>query len=150
MPFTTLPKFSITFNNQTHDIRSVDFKNISSSLVVTPDFLDAIAEHDKAFIRAVAAEHPNTSPETLTSLLYDSSPIVYFAAIENPYTPFKEVFLRWHRLMPTTSLASLPAKVDREEDYMAMLENYDITLEDLERLPMSWLVSLLGNHSIIR
>lgn len=148
MPYTTLPMFTIKFGNKKVDLHSIDLKEMPFSMVVAPEFLATIATHDKPFIRAIAAEHMNTPDNVLIDLLYDSSPIVYFAAIENPKTPFEAVFLRWHKLMPETDLSQSPAKVGREQDFLDMLARYNVSENDLNNLPMSWMVALLsGNKS---
>lgn len=143
MPYTTLPMFTISFGETNIDLHSVDLKNMPYSLIISPDFLTEISKHPKPFIRAIAAEHPNTETSILKELLYDDSPIVYYAALENPQTPFEAVLVRWHKLLPDTHLKASPAKIGREEEYQSLIDKYKIHNIDLENIPNKWFLNLL-------
>lgn len=146
MAYTTLPTFTIKFGNTKVDLQSIDLKNMPDCLIIDPEFLKSIAEHDKPFIRTIAAEHVNTPKETLLSLLYDSFPTVYFAALENPQTPFEAVLLRWYKLMPEAPLNESPAKEGREQDFLNMLARYNVSENDLKILPTSWIIALISGN----
>lgn len=145
MPFQTIPVFTIS--SPEHDINveihPVDLKNITECMIVSPQFLQAIAGNSKPLIRTVAAGHLSTPVETLVNLLQDESPIVYFAALENPQTPFDAVLYRWHKFLPEGTVWDSPAIVDRHEDLEALLAACNISVEDSKHLPARWIIKVI-------
>lgn len=145
MAFQTIPAFKIPYNGEEVEVHMADFKHISECMIVSPDFLNALAEHDKPIIRTVPAEHVNTPKATLVKLLNDESPLVYFAALENPQTPFESVLCRWVKSLPEGTIWDSPAIVDRHRDVLAFLKKHNITEEESRTLPVLWLVKTLEN-----
>lgn len=123
----------------------VDLKNIANCMIVSPEFLSSIAEHDKDYIRAIAAEHVNTPPDVLQKMLKDKSMIIHHAALENPQTPFKAVLLEWHKKLPEGTVWDSPAVVERHSDLLNLLEQYNISEEESRGMPARWVIGMVGN-----
>ena len=141
--FQKIPAFKIPYNGETVEVHPIDLKYISQSMIVAPDFLTAIAKYDKPLVRHTAADHVNTPPETLVEMLYDESPIVYFAALENHQTPFEAVLCRWSKIMPEGTVWDSPAIVERHDDLREFLKKHNITEEESRKLPALWIVKTL-------
>ena len=123
-------------------LHPVDLKNILHALIVSPQFLTTIAQHDKPYVREVAASHLNTPQKILSNMLHDSSTNVSWAALENPQTPFKDVLIAWHEKMPEGTLWDSPAVFEREEELLELLAQYNITEEESKKIPAQWLVQI--------
>ena len=143
MPLNTIPVFVVDTEYGSVEVHPVDLKSIAKSLIVSPVFLKAIAEHNKPYIRAVAAEHVNTPKDVLVKLLKDSSLIVSWAAMENPQTPFEAVLISWHEHLPEGTLWDSPAVVDRHDDVLEFLARYNITEEDSKSMPARWIIRMV-------
>lgn len=143
MTVRTVPSFKVNVNGVDVDIHPVDLKYIAECMIVSPEFLVGLSKCDKPLIRNTAAGHVCTPLETLTSLLYDESPLVYFAALENPQTPFEAVLYRWNKLMPQGTVWDSPAIVGRHEDLKQLLKKYNITEKESRSMPATWIAGII-------
>lgn len=145
---TTIPLFIVDTGTHKIEIHPVDLKNIADSQLISPSFMAALAEHDKPFIRAIAAEHPNTPSEVLVKLSQDYMPTVFFAALENPCTPFDAVLQRWHKMMPEGTIWDSPAVVERHSDVLQFIHKYNITEEESRSIPARWIVAMVAEQHL--
>lgn len=143
MSKTTIPYVVFEIHDKTVKIHPVDLKSITTCMVISPEFLSSIAKHDKGYIRAIAAEHVNTPPDVLKEMLKDKSMVIHYAALENPQTPFKAVLLEWHKKIPGGTVWDSPAVLERKEELLQLLSDYDITEEESKTLPARWIVNIL-------
>lgn len=143
MKRTTIPFFIVDTGIDKIEVHPLDLKHIAQSQLISPTFMAALAEHDKPFIRAVAAEHPNTPPDVLVKLANDGMPTVFFAALENPQTPFEAVLQRWHKMIPEGTIWDSPAVVERHSDVLELLKHYRITEKDSREIPARWIVTMI-------
>lgn len=108
--------------------------------VISQDFLEMLASNNIVTIRSVAAEHPDTSQEKLAEMLYDKSPVVGFAAFDNPSTPFEECLLKEHHIMPELPLNAMVTVSRRKKDFEKFMQKHGLNKEDVNSLPASWII----------
>lgn len=143
-----MDNYTINFKGQSISLHSVDFKLMHSVKILSPDFLTAVAENDYPFIRSLAAENVCTHPNVLEELLLDNSPTVYYAALDNPTTPILPALKRWYELMPYSKLSCSSPVINNKENFIKLLEDYNLTFKEADTLPNSWLVALLLSDNL--
>ena len=138
-----IPNVQFNVNDTIVEMHPVDLKNIANCMVVSSEFLTAVAAHDKPYVRELAASHMNTPQHVLLDMLKDESMIVHYAALENLQTPFEAVLISWHNKLPEGTVWDSPAVVERHGDLLDLLEKYNISEEESRSMPARWIVKLL-------
>lgn len=138
-----IPKLHFNMGGSVVEVHPVDLKNIANCMIVSPEFLTAVAAHDKPYVRELAASHMNTPQHVLLDMLKDESMIVHYAALENPQTPFEAVLYRWNKLMPQGTVWDSPAIVGRHEDLKQLLKKYNITEKESRSMPATWIAGII-------
>lgn len=139
----TMAPQQVTVKGETVTFQAADLHAYLQVQVFSIEFLTAIATQGKPFIRSFAAEHEGTPPEILTWLLYDNSPLVFYAAMDNPSTPFLQALNRYLQIEPDKPIYLSAPAVNRREDYLQMLTEHGLSEKDSESLPNSWIVALI-------
>lgn len=122
------------------------------SIAVSPEFLTFAAVKGSPIVAVFACTHVNTPPEALSHVIqngnYDMVPsMAVYKALFNPHTPFKDVLVGWHKIDPEMILKDSPALADREEEYVELLAQHGLTVEEAEMLPPEWLIKTLFEGS---
>ena len=138
-----IPNVQFNVNDTIVEMHPVDLKSVANCMVVSSEFLTAVAAHDKPYVRELAASHMNTPQHVLLDMLKDESMIVHYAALENLQTPFEAVLISWHKKLPEGTVWDSPAVVERHSDLLNLLEQYNISEEESRSMPARWIVKLL-------
>lgn len=94
------------------------------------------------YLLACAASTP---PHIVGWLTKHEDPRIVKEAIKNPNCPFTIQFLNYLALdyVRGCKISETPYAVERREDFMQMLENYNLTVEEIDAMPYEWVVALL-------
>lgn len=127
--------------------------SVQNSMVVSLEFLTFTAVHGSPILETFAAMHVNTPSVALSHIVqtgdYDMIPsMAVYKALFNPHTPFKDVLVGWHKIDPEMVLKDSPALLEREEEYVELLAQHDLTLEEAEALPPEWLIKTLFDNTV--